>query len=147
MVSVQGSRTPAHSRSSRLRTGLRLIPLLCAAWAGNAAAIDVIYQGPPGSSGLTGAAPGAAGGNGMTAPSAFQVEFSSDLANTMAVTGGKGGDGGNGLTGPGGAGGSGGTGTGPTGHGGDGGNGGHPGGPGGTGGTGNTSSGSDGANG
>ena len=99
MVSVQGSRTPAHSRSSRLRTGLRLIPLLCAAWAGNAAAIDVIYQGPPGSSGLTGAAPGAAGGNGMTAPSAFQVEFSSDLANTMAVTGGKGGDGGNGAPG------------------------------------------------
>ncbi|MEV4782423.1 PEP-CTERM sorting domain-containing protein [Burkholderia sp. LMU1-1-1.1] len=99
MVSVQGSRTTPHSRSSRLRTGLRLIPLLCAAWAGNAAAIDVIYQGPPGSSGLTGAAPGAAGGNGMTAPSAFQVEFSSDLANTMAVTGGKGGDGGNGAPG------------------------------------------------
>ena len=54
MASVQGTRPHPHSRSSRLRTGLRLIPLLCAAWAGNAAAIDVIYQGPPGGSGLTG---------------------------------------------------------------------------------------------
>ncbi|USX26993.1 PEP-CTERM sorting domain-containing protein [Oxalobacteraceae bacterium OTU3CINTB1] len=107
MVSVQGTRPQPQpqprshfrSRSSRLRTALRLIPLLCAAWAGNAAAIDVIYQGPPGGSGLTGAAPGAAGGNGMTAPSAVRAEFSLDLANTMAVTGGKGGDGGNGATG------------------------------------------------
>jgi len=64
MVSVQGTRSQSHSRYSRLRTGLRLIPLLCAAWAGNAAAIDLIYQGPPGGSGLAGAVPGAAGGPG-----------------------------------------------------------------------------------
>ncbi|USX20908.1 PEP-CTERM sorting domain-containing protein [Oxalobacteraceae bacterium OTU3REALA1] len=99
MVSVQGTRPQPHSRSSRLRTGLRLIPLLCAAWAGNAAAIDVIYQGPPGGSGLTGAVPGAAGGNGMTAPPAQIVTFSADFTNTLTVTGGRGGDGGNGAAG------------------------------------------------
>ena len=99
MVSVQGTRPQPHSRSSRLRTGLRLIPLLCAAWAGNAAAIDVIYQGPPGGSGLTGAVPGAAGGNGMTAPPAQIVTFGADFTNTLTVTGGRGGDGGNGAAG------------------------------------------------
>ncbi len=108
------SRPQPHSRSNRLRTGLRLIPLVCAAWAGNAAAIDVIYQGPPGGSGLTGPVAGAPGGNGLAAPSALQVLFSNDPANTLYVTGGKGGDGGNGgpgnasvMGGPAGAGGAG----------------------------------------
>ncbi|MBP1205816.1 hypothetical protein JOD97_003878 [Duganella sp. 1411] len=99
MVSVQGTRSQSHSRYSRLRTGLRLIPLLCAAWAGNAAAIDLIYQGPPGGSGLAGAVPGAAGGNGLTAPPAQQTAFSVDFTNSLTVTGGRGGDGGNGAAG------------------------------------------------
>jgi len=99
MVNVQGTRPQSNSRSSRLRTGLRLIPLLCAAWAGNAAAIDVVYQGPPGSSGLTGVTPGGNGGNGQAAPTAQQALFSIDFTNTLSVTGGRGGDGGNGGAG------------------------------------------------
>ncbi len=99
MVSVLGTRSQPHSRSSRLRTGLRLIPLVCAAWAGNAAAVDLIYQGPPGGSGLIGAAPGAAGGNGQAAPTAFLAEFTLDLVNTATVTGGRGGNGGDGGAG------------------------------------------------
>lgn len=85
--------------SYRLRTVLRMIPLVCAAWCGNALAVDVIYQGPPGSSGLAGATPGAPGTAGGAAPPAPYLLFGADPVNTLLVNGGAGGAGGNGANG------------------------------------------------
>ena len=88
--------TPARAA---FHTALRIVPLLCAAWCGQALAVDVIYQGPPGSSGLAGATPGAAGTAGATAVPAWYTLASADPANTLVVTGGAGGAGGNGANG------------------------------------------------
>jgi hypothetical protein len=83
----------------RPRTGLLLLSLL-AAWSGTASAVDVIFVGPPGSSGLTGASPGGAGGNGQIAPVVSLVLAGADPVNNgLYVTGGAGGQGGNGGAG------------------------------------------------
>ena len=85
--------------SNRLRTVLRLVPLVCAAWCGNALAVDILFQGPPGSSGVNGATPGAPGTAGSAAPPASYLLFGADPVNRLVVGGGAGGNGGNGANG------------------------------------------------
>ncbi|WP_070245811.1 hypothetical protein [Duganella phyllosphaerae] len=78
---------------NRLRTVLRLVPLVCAAWCGNALAVDVLFQGPPGSSGVNGATPGAPGTAGSAAPPASYLLFGADPVNRLVVGGGAAGNG------------------------------------------------------
>jgi len=101
-------------RAARLSWRWRLMPLLCAvSLGGNAMAVEVIYQGPPGSSGIAGAVPGAPGTAGLDAPAAVR-NYVNDTVHALRVTGGGGGAGGQGANGaagqPPGAGGAGGAG-------------------------------------
>ena len=82
-----------------LRSSLRALPLLCAAWCGNALATTVIYQGAPGSSGLAGATPGAPGTAGVAALPVFYALSGTAPVNSLTVNGGAGGAGGNGANG------------------------------------------------
>lgn len=81
--------------------GLLLAALLSTVWAGNAGAVDVVFVGPAGSSGLNGAVPGAAGGNGQSAAPVNWSLLNVDPVSNISITGGAGGTGGNGADGSG----------------------------------------------
>ncbi|KQQ30952.1 hypothetical protein ASF61_17085 [Duganella sp. Leaf126] len=82
-----------------VRARLHWLALVGAACCSNALAVEVVYQGPPGSSGLAGATPGAPGSAGSAAPPATYGLFGADPTNLLVVQGGAGGKGGNGANG------------------------------------------------
>ena len=90
---------PSLSHSLSQLLSLLLASLFCLAPADRAQAINVVYQGPPGTNGTDGAAPGAAGSAGQGPSPLKQVIYTSDPNNLMQLAGGAGGDGGHGAAG------------------------------------------------